>query len=183
MACMSQAAAIAAVTLALKMQLESAFKTNGGHDRHLGDVLVTTLPVDRARSVHHRSQVNLTLATVHGNASRSQTALGLRARPQPAEPSHTVDLVYLLTAYGPEDDEVMAQRVMGVAMRALHERPMLEPIDLAVAFPHSGAAGTLERLEIAQAPLTREQIVAWWLAFHTPYRLSAVWQVSGVRIG
>ena len=181
---MNQAAAIAAVTLALKAHLEGAFKTNGGHDRHLGDVLVTTLPVDRARGVHHRSQVNLTLATVHGNAaSRSQTTLGLRARPQPAEPSQTVDLVYLLTTYGPEDDEVMAQRVMGVAMRALHERPMLDPIDLAVAFPQSGAAGTLERLEIAQAPLTREQIVAWWLAFHTPYRLSSVWQVNGVRIG
>lgn len=181
---MGQGAAIAGVTIALRTLLESAFRARGAQDRHLADVLVTTLPVDRARSIHHRCQVNLTLATVHGTASgRSASPLGLRGGPPPAaEAPQSVDLLYLLTAYGPEDDEIEAQRVMGVALRALHEQPVLGPIDLAALFPHSGAAGTLERLRVAQAPLTREQIVAWWLAFHTPYRLSCAWQVSGVAL-
>jgi hypothetical protein len=38
-------------------------------------------------------------------------------------------------------------------------------------------------VRVTQAPLTREQIVAWWLAFHTPYRLSAAVQVTGVYLG
>ena len=51
---MSQTAAIAGVTLALKALLEASLKARGAEDRHLADVLVTTMPVDRARGVHHR---------------------------------------------------------------------------------------------------------------------------------
>ena len=65
----------------------------------------------------------------------------------------------------------------------LHEQPVLPAIVLADVFPHSGATGTLDQVRVTQAPLTREQIVAWWLAFHTPYRLSAALQVTGVSLG
>ena len=50
-------------------------------------------------------------------------------------------------------------------------------------FPNTGATGTLEQVRVMLAPLTREQIVAWWLAFHTPYRLSAALQVTGLSLG
>ena len=178
---MSQSAAIAAVTVALKTLLEAAFKASS--DRHLADALVTTMPVDRARSIHHRCQVNVTLATVQENASARNQPLGLRGAAAPKAAGRAVDLTYLVTAYGPEDDEVAAQRVMGIAMTALQAQPVLPTLDLATLFPHGGASGTLEQLKLAQVALAREQIVAWWLAFHTPYRLSCAWQVTGVQLG
>jgi hypothetical protein len=178
---MGQDSAIAGVTVALRALLDSSFKALGAENRHLADVMVTAMPVDRARSVHHRCQLNVTLATVQAQSGRSGLPLGLRGGP-PADqaPPQTVDLLYLVTAYGPEDDEIAAQRVMGAAMRTLHEQPVIGPIDLSAVFPHTGATGTLERLRVAQAPLTREQIIGFWLAFHTPYRLSTAWQISGL---
>lgn len=164
----------------MKTLLEAAFKASG--DRYLAEVLVTSLPVDRARSVHHRCQVNVTLATVQENGALRNQPLGLRGGGSPQVPMRAFDLTYLLTAYGPEDDEVAAHRVMGAALTALHAQVMLPAIDLAQVFPHSGASGTLDGLKLTQATLAREQIVAWWLAYHTPYRLSCAWQVSGVLL-
>ena len=115
---MSQTAAIAGVTLALKTLLEMSFKARGSENRHLADVLVTTMPVDRARGVHHRCQLNLALATVSGNpTTRNAVGLGSRAAGAVAQ---TLDLLYLLTAYGQEDDDVGAQHVLGAALRTLH---------------------------------------------------------------
>ena len=183
-AVMSQTAAIAGVTLTLKTLLETSYKARGGENRHLADVLVTTMPVDRARGVHHRSQLNLTLATVVENTSmRNAVGLGSRGGGVGSGATQALDLLYLLTAYGQEDDDVGAQHVLGAALRTLHEQPVLPAIVLADVFPHSGASGTLDQVRVTQAPLTREQIVAWWLAFHTPYRLSAAVQVTGVSLG
>ena len=180
---MGQAAAIAGVTLALRTLLDSAFKAQGAEDRQLADVLVTAMPVDRARSVHHRCQLNLMLATVQGQAGRPGLPLGLRGAVKPVQESQqAVDLLYVLTAYGPEDDDIAAQRVMGAAMRTLHLQPIIGPIDLDAVFPHTGATGTLEQLKVTQALLTREQMIGLWLAFHTPYRLSTAWQVTGTSL-
>ncbi len=180
---MSQTMAIAGVTLTLRSLFEGAFASEG-QAQPLGDVLVTTLPVDRARSIHHRGQLNLTLATVAENtAMRNAVGLGPRAGSATgAAGTQTLDLLYLITAYGPDDDEVGAQRVLGAALRAVHQQPVLPAIDLGVLFPDTGAAGTLDQVRVTHAPLTREQIVAWWLAFHTPYRLSAALQVTGVTL-
>ena len=181
---MSQTAAIAGVTLSLRTLLETSFKNRGAEDRHLADVLVTTMPVDRARGVHHRCQLNVTLATVVENGSmRNAVGLGSRGGGAGSAATQALDLLYLFTAYGQEDDDVGPQRVLGAALRTLHEQPVLPAIVLADLFPHSGASGTLDQVRVAQATLTREQIVAWWLAFHTPYRLSAAVQVTGVSLG
>ena len=181
---MSQAAAIAGVTLALQSVLESAFQSRAAEDRALADVLVTSVPLDRARTVHHRCQANITLATVQANPSaRAGGPIGLRGgSTREAEASPVVDLLYLVTTYGADDDEIGAQRVMGAAIAALHASPVLPQIVLADVFPHSGATGTLDQLRVAQAPLSREQIVAWWLSFQTPYRLSSAWQVTAVAL-
>ncbi|WP_239491102.1 DUF4255 domain-containing protein [Luteitalea sp. TBR-22] len=180
---MSQSAAIAAVTLALRMRFEEALRARAAGERCLADVLVTTLPVDRARTVHHRCQLNLTLATVAESASmRNTMGLGGRGGAGVSTPAQLVDLLYLITAYGPDDDEVGAQRVMGAALRAVHEQPVLPSLSIAELLPGAGVSGTLDQLRVTQAPLAREQIVAWWLAFHTPYRLSVALQVTGVSL-
>lgn len=180
---MSQTAAIAAVTIALRTRFEEAFRARAAEDRCLADVLVTTMPVDRARTVHHRGQLNLTLATVvEGAGMRNAVGLGGRGGGATTPPSQVVDLLYLITAYGPDDDEVGAQRVLGTALRVVHEQPVLPALTIADLVPNAGATGTLDQVRAVQAPLTREQIVAWWLAFHTPYRLSAALQVTGVAL-
>ena len=182
---MSQTTAIAGVTVTLRDMLQGALASVGGEGSPLTDVLVTALPVDRARSVHHRRQLNLSLATVVENAAmRNAVGLGRRGDATAgAAATQALDLLYLITAYGPDDDDVEAQRVLGAALRAVHQQPVLPPIDLGVLFPDAGAKGTLEQVRVALAPLTREQIVAWWLAFHTPYRLSAALLVTGVSLG
>lgn len=179
---MSQTTAIAAVTTTLRDVIQVSFLTLGAEDPHMADVMVSTLPLDRARTVHHRGQLNLTLATVSENPSaRNAVGLGTRAITPPG--SQALDLVYLITAYGADDDDIGAQRVLGAALRTVAERPVLPPIDLEGLFPNTGATGTLEQVRVMLAPLTREQIVAWWLAFHTPYRLSAALQVTGLSLG
>jgi hypothetical protein len=184
MAIMSQTMAIAGVTMTLRSLFEAAFASEGQASSR-GEVLITTLPVDRARSVHHRSQLNLALATVVENAAmRNTVGLGSRGGQATGAPNpQAMDLLYLVTAYGPDDDEVGAQRVLGVALRAVHQQPVLPAVDLDALFPDTGATGTLEQVRVSQAPLSREQIVAWWLACHTPYRLSAALQVTGVSLG
>jgi hypothetical protein len=182
-AAMSQTAAIAAVTMAVKTMLEQALAVQGIADRHLADVLVTTLPLDRARTVHHRCQLNLALAAIVENGAMRNT-MSLGPRPSASGSStQAVDLMYLVTAYGPEDDDIGAQRVLGATLRAVHEQPVLPAIVLDEVFPHTGATGTLAQVRVTQAPLSREQIVACWLAFHTPYRLSVALQVTGVQLG
>lgn len=181
---MSQHAGLAAVTLALRALLDGAFRTAASTDRALADVILTTLPVDRARSVHHRPQVNLTMVTALDHAgARNAPRLGLRGPEASIEPAQQVNLLYMVTAYGPEEDDVMAQRAMGVAMHALHANPVLDRIDLDVLFPHTGQTAPLKQVRVTQASLTREQIVAWWLAFHTPYRLTSAYQVGPVPLG
>lgn len=178
---MNQTTAIAGATTTLRDVLTTEFATLGAEDPHLADVLVTTLPVDRARTVHHRGQLNITLATIVENPTmRNTVGLGTRGA---AAAAQTVDLLYLMTAYGADDDDIGAQRVMGAALRIVHEHPVLPPIELDALFPRTGATGTLTQVRVTQAPLTREQIVAWWLAFHTPYRLSAALQLTGVMLG
>jgi hypothetical protein len=128
--------------------------------------------------------LNLTLATVVENsAMRNAVGLGSRAAGTGAAGSPAVDLLYLITAYGADDDDVGAQRVLGAALKAVHQQPVLPPIELDALFPNTGATGMLGPVRVAHSPLTREQIVAWWLAFHTPYRLSAALQVTGVNLG
>lgn len=178
---MNQTTAIAGVTTTLRDVLSRELANLGAEDPHLADVLVTTLPVDRARTVHHRGQLNLTLATIAENPTmRNTVGLGTRGA---AASAQTVDLLYLMTAYGADDDDVGAQRVMGAALRIVHQQPGLPPVELDALFPRTGATGTLTQVRVTQAPLTREQIVAWWLAFHTPYRLSAALQLTGVTLG
>jgi hypothetical protein len=179
---MNQTTAIAGVTTTLRDVLTRELANLGAEDPHLADVLVTTLPVDRARTVHHRGQLNLTLATIAENAAM-RSAVGLGTRGAAATASQTLDLLYLMTAYGADDDDVGAQRVMGAALRIVHQQPVLPAVDLDALFPRTGATGTLTQVRVTQAPLTREQIVAWWLAFHTPYRLSAALQLTGVVLG
>lgn len=181
MTAMGQTTALAAVTTTLRDVIQVSFLALGAEDPHMADVMVTTLPVDRARTIHHRGQLNLTLATVSENPS-TRNAVGLGARTEAPGASQALDLVYLITAYGADDDDVGAQRVLGAALRAVAQQPVLPAIELDALFPNTGASGTLGQVRVTLAPLTREQIVAWWLAFHTPYRLSAALQVTGVHL-
>ena len=81
---MSQTTAIAAVTITLRDMLQGALASIGGEGSPLTDVLVTALPVDRARSVHHRRQLNLSLATVERDwqVARAWLFDALSRRPQ-----------------------------------------------------------------------------------------------------
>ena len=177
---MGHPTAIAAVTLTLRDLLQARLGSDGP-DPTVGDVLVTCLPPDRARTVHHRPQVNLSLIAATPNTQLRGT-VGLAPRAADQAGTAPVDLLYLLTTYGPEDDELAAQRLQGVVLATLHAQPVLPPIDLSTTLPDAGGPGVLTQVRVTPVPLTREQLVSWWLAFHTPYRLSLALQVSGLDV-
>src|SRR5256885_15296884 len=111
---MSTPAAIEAVSIALRNLI-----TNGVPD--LPHQIVTTKPLDEARDTDKRDQINLFLyQTVPNAAWRNQD---MPRQIQPGETGHpplALNLYYLVTAYGKEDDDTLSHRWLGRVMSVLH---------------------------------------------------------------
>jgi hypothetical protein len=105
-----------------------------------------------------------------------------------------VDLHYLLTFYG-DESKLEPQRLLGMAVRTLNERPLVSgamvksAIDSAVAedpssfLQHSNLADQVGSLRFTPSPLTLEELSKLWsVFFQTPYALSLAYQGSVVLI-
>jgi hypothetical protein len=105
-----------------------------------------------------------------------------------------VDLHYLLTFYG-DESKLEPQRLLGVAVRTLNERPLVSgplvqsAIDSAVTedpssfLQHSNLADQVESLRFTPLSLTLEELSKLWsVFFQTPYALSLAYQGSVVLI-
>jgi hypothetical protein len=111
---MSNSYAISAVTATLW----KLFRTEG--------ITVTTKPPD-AQSAGGDTRLNIFLYRVAENS-------GYKNMDQPATSSYSgdlfknqqvgLDLYYLLTAYGKNDDDLFAQKTLAEAVRVLHESPV-----------------------------------------------------------
>ena len=180
---MSNPLAIAATTSAL-----GQFLTKVSDGLILPGTGVTTAALDAARSGGDKGrQLNLYLYRVSSNGALQNRDLPYRsgAGELVNQPVLALDLHYLLTAYGNNDDELDAQHLLAQAMSVVHEQGILNRdwIRLAVAadpaVAGSDLADQVELIKIAPEPMNLEELSKLWAMFPTTnYRLSTAYQVT-----
>ncbi|NJR49163.1 MAG: DUF4255 domain-containing protein [Leptolyngbyaceae cyanobacterium CSU_1_3] len=183
---MSNSLAIAATTTTLRSLL-----FQGTRDE-LGSGSVTTRPLDKARGSNDGNQINLFLYhTAESSAWRNMDM------PQQSKAGETspfplaLELYYLVTAYGENDNDIQSHRLLGQAMSVLHDRAVLNSADIELATrPNeidsplfsSDLHRQIERIRIALLKLSFDEMSQIWRPFQAQYRISAAYQASIVLI-
>ena len=126
--------------------------------------------------------VNLFLfqAGVEGNL-RNQPPFDL-APGESGQPALPLVLHYLVTPFVKDGDDIEAHRMLGGAVRILHEHCWLNRSDLAQIAPYSDVSDQIDQIRITWQGLDEKDIYSLWSAFQTPYRLSAAFEVRVVLI-
>ena len=175
---MSNSLAIAAVTTTLRNIIAR------GIGEVLGSGIVTARPPDKARdNGESTNQVNVFLYQTLPNAAWRNTDVPGRVRP--GETGHfplALNLYYLITAYGQDNEDVISHQLLGQAMRVLHDYAILNPDDIRAALPESDLHNQIERVRITPQPLNIEEISKLWATFQTQYRISVSYEVSVILI-
>jgi len=179
---MSSAVAIAAVTATLRNLLAHHIAPQP----HLADTIFTVQPPDQARQAQATAnQLNLFLYHTAPNPAWSNTDLqDWTRRGESGPPPLALNLAYLLTAYGRDNDarQPFSHLLMGHAMRLLHDNPLLGVADIRAALPDADPGRMIERVRITHHPLTLDEITKLWTCLQTPHRLSACYQASVVLL-
>jgi hypothetical protein len=171
----SNSLAIAAVTLTLRDLIFT------GVNADVGGTDVSTRPLDKART-GAGNQVNLFLYQTTLDAAWRNGEMPGAPPGEPGHPPLPLVLHYLVTAYGLEDDDALAHRLLGRAMSVLHDHPLLGRDQIRAALAGNDLHQQVERVRITPEPLTLDELSKLWAAFQTQYRISAAWQASVVLI-
>jgi hypothetical protein len=176
---MSDYRAIAAVTATIRNMLVEAVSS----DADLADTTVTTRPPDRARPPGAiGNQINLFLYRASADLTQQKPNLpGIHPGDSLQSPLALV-LSYLMTAYGQDDEDIFAHRLLGVGMRTLHDQPVLSTDTIAAAFPGSGLEGQADRVRITLIPIPMTDMSGLWASLSTGYRISVGYDVAVVLI-
>jgi hypothetical protein len=174
---MSNELAIAAVTSTLKYVLSRYAKLN-----------VTTKSPDQAARDASGARINIFLYHTAPNATWRNMDVPGRVRPgEQGQPPLALNLYYLLTAYG-QDGDLADQKMLGQAMRVLHDRPILQSKDIKDAAANDRDLSTsdldeqVEKVRVVPDVLNIEEMSRLWTTFQTQYRVSAAYQASVVLI-
>lgn len=183
---MSNSLAIAAVTATLQRlltdQVPEGLPPDLPAEFNPGDLRVTVRPPDKARN-DAISQINLFLYHTAFNAAWRNEPSPARVNPgEVGSPPLALDLYYLLTAYGRENNDISAHILLGQAMRVLHDHALLGAAELQAALPGSDVHNQIDRVRIRHQPLSLEEMTKLWSAFQTNYQLSVAYQVAVVLI-
>jgi hypothetical protein len=177
---MSSNAAIAAVTASLTNMIQAAVAA----DPTVSSGTVTARPPDRARQGAPVNQINMFLYRTSIDAAwRNQDPPAIRPG-ESGQPPLPLVLSYLITAYGEDDDEILAHRLLGIAMGVLNDRPVLSRAQIASALPPpgSGLENQVERVRITPDPRPQDEISRMWTTFNTGYRLSVSYDAAVILI-
>jgi hypothetical protein len=176
---MSNPLAIAAVTATLRNLLTARIHD----DAELNDAQVTTRPLDRVRDGNAGNQLNLFLyQTVIDGALRNTDVPGRQRPGETGHPALPLNLCYLITAFGRDDDEVLAHRLLGHSMATLHDHPVLGREEIQAALADNDLHEQIERVRITPQPLSLDELSKLWAAFQTQFRVSAAYEVAVVLI-
>lgn len=173
---MSNALAIAAVTATLRNLLQAAIAPLAP------GALVTVRPLDRARENLTVDSVNLFLYNTGPDAAWRNADLPGVHPGEPASPPLALTLSYLVTSYSHADDDLISHRLLGGAMSALNQTPVLDPAAIRTALAGNDLYLQAERVKVTPDLLDIEEISKLWTAFQTNYRISAAYSVSAVLI-
>ncbi|MFD9359331.1 DUF4255 domain-containing protein [Streptomyces sp. NPDC060031] len=173
---MSDARAIEAVTETLRALVQDGIRTV------LAGATAVVRPPDQVNPTAQEALVNLFLY---------QTGMAAELRNEPpqqqlpgesAEPALPLVLRYLLTPYVPDHNDLVAHRLLGGALQALHTRPVLTRADLAQTAPYSDIARQVDSVRITWHAFEEKDIYSLWSVFQTPYRLTTAFEVRAVLI-
>ena len=181
---MSNFLAIATVTATLRQLLDDAVS------KDVSGASATAVRPNAPGNQLPSPGVNVYLYQVTPNAAWRNSDVptrsadgGLVQRPRVA-----IDLHYLLSCYGNEG-ELEPQRVLGSAVRVLHEQPMLlrkqirDVINTVSFLAASNLDEEVELVKLTQLPLSLEELAKLWsVFFQTPYVLSVAFQGTVVLI-
>lgn len=175
---MSNSLAIAAVTKTLRNLIAK------GIADELGSGSVTARPPDKARdNGDSGNQINIFLYQILPNAAWRNQDLTNRVKPgETGQAPLALNLYYLITAYGQDNDDILSHRLLGAAMRVLHDRCILHPIEIKDALAESDLQNQIERVRINPVTLSLEELSKLWSCFQTQYRISAAYEVSVILI-
>jgi len=179
---MSNPLAIAAVTAALRNLLTQGITADGD----LSDATVSIQPLDRARTNGNTAnQVNIFL--YHASPSGAWRNLDIPGRVRPGEtamPALGLNLYYLITAYGRDNDtkKPFSHHLLGRAISTLQDHPLLGPDEIKSALPNNDLWQQVERVRFTLQPFSLEEISKLWTGFQTQYRLSVAYEASVVLI-
>jgi hypothetical protein len=188
---------IAAVTAALQLMLQEAVD-----QRISGTVVQATNPRELENGDKRSGKINIFLYQVTPNAAWRNAPVSIRRR-DPADPENRaketveslphvpLNLHYLFSFYG-EDRTFMPQRLLGVAVQALHGAALRLPAALADVPKHfdyladSGLDFQLqhvERIKLNPLQLNLEELSKLWSVFlQVPYALSLAYEAATVLI-
>lgn len=188
---MSNSLAIASVTAALRKLLEDGTKLldDGRPDPEFTDLEVTTQPPDKARNTKTSNQINLFLYQTAANAALRNMDMPRVVRPgESSLPPLALNLYYLITAYGKNNEDTLSHRLLGRAMRILHDysvliaSDLLSPAEIGDLFSESGLDIQPERVRLTPVPMSLDEMSKLWMIFQTQYRISAAYQAAVVLI-
>src|ERR1700694_4773035 len=172
---MSNSLAIAAVTKTLVNLI-----LHGVPD--LPNQKVTTLPPEKARKASE-DQLNIFLYHTPLNAAWRNMDMPRQIRSgQTGQPPLGLNLHYLITGYGKNDDDILGQQWLGKAMSVLHDHPVLGAKEIKDALPESGLQDQIERVRITPQSMSSDEMSKLWTAFQAPYRISMAYEVDVVLI-
>ncbi|MFI9307276.1 DUF4255 domain-containing protein [Streptomyces triculaminicus] len=192
---MSNGYALAAVTAVLRNRLNHHL-TAAGLSGTVGDVTVSALPPDRI-PVGSGEPTQLNVFLHQATPSQAWRNTGLPAADSTgaaidAQPL-ALDLHYLLTAYG--SDMYVGEIVLGHALRALHDEPLLtrplirEALNPATPDPtlppvlrDAGLADQVETIRLTPTVMTAEEMSKVWSALQAHYRPTASYTAHAVLI-
>ncbi len=176
---MSNPLAIAAVTATVRNLLLLDVTS----DPDLADTTVTTQAPDRARGALTSNQINLFLYQTVLSAAWRNTDLPQQVnRGERGFPPLGLNLYYLVTAYGRDNDDVFSHKVMGRAMRLLHDHALLGEDEIKNALLNNDLWRQIERVRITPQPLSVDEMSKLWTTFQTQYRISMAYEVAVVLI-
>ena len=179
---MSNTLAIGAVTATLRNLLDQAIAEEGG------GMHATTMAPEKAQifgQADGQGRINLFLYQTQINAAWRNMDMPGQIKPnETGRPPLALDLYYLLTAYERDegDPSVMAHRLLGRAMRALHDHTLLGPDEIRSALAGNDLADQIERIHITPQTMSVDEFTKLWTTFQVGYRISAAYHVSVILI-
>ena len=174
---MSNSRAIEAVTSTLRNLLAAGVPD-------LPNRNVTTRPLDKVRGANAiTDQLNLFLfQATHNAAWRNADVPRRSGAGDVGTPPLALNLHYLVTALGKDDDETRSHRWLGSAMMVFHDHPLLGASEIENTRVGSELELQLERVRITPQPMSLEEMSKLWTTFQTQYRTSVAYQVDVVLI-
>jgi hypothetical protein len=189
---MSNEFSIAAVTITLRNLLEpvkalsddvitGSFPADAAPT---AEIVINNLPLDEAYDFDNaKNQVNIFLYHVeHSAAWRNTDIPGSVRNGESTHPPLGLNLYYIITAYGENNNEIIGHLLLGKAMSILHDHPVFSRQEIENAFPGSRLHEQIERVRIMPQPISLDDISKLWTGFQTQYKLSVAYQVAVVLI-